>query len=139
MEGYTYFFTYEETRPHLSTDFWNMECSMGVDLSRGDDFCAFTFLFPIGDGRFGVKTRCYISSYTLAKLPSAMRIKYDEFMNEGSLIIMDGTVLNMMSVYDDLDEFITRTGYDVRTMGFDVYNSNDFVTRWCNENSPFGV
>lgn len=139
MEGYTYFFTYEETLPHRRRDFWQMGCSMGADLSQGDDFCAFTFLFPLGRGQFGVKTRCYITSLTLSKLPAAMRIKYDSFINEGSLIIMDGTVLEMMDVYDDLDRHIQESGYDVRTFGFDPYNSRQFVERWVRENGEFGV
>ena len=139
MEGYTYFFTYEETLPHRKHDFWQMGCSMGADLSQGDDFCAFTFLFPLGRGQFGVKTRCYITSLTLSKLPAAMRIKYDSFINEGSLIIMEGTVLEMMDVYDDLDRHIQESGYDVRTFGFDPYNSRQFVERWVRENGEFGV
>ena len=139
MEGYTYFFTYEETLPHRRRDFWQMGCSMGADLSQGDDFCAFTFLFPLGRGQFGVKTRCYITSLTLSKLPAAMRIKYDSFINEGSLIIMEGTVLEMMDVYDDLDRHISESGYDVRTFGFDPYNSRQFVERWVRENGEFGV
>ena len=139
MEGYTYFFTYEETLPHRRRDFWQMGCSMGADLSQGDDFCAFTFLFPLGRGQFGVKTRCYITSLTLSKLPAAMRIKYDSFINEGSLIIMEGTVLEMMDVYDDLDRHIQDSGYDVRTFGFDPYNSRQFVERWVRENGEFGV
>jgi len=139
MEGYTYFFTYEETIPHRRRDFWQMACSMGADLSQGDDFCAFTFLFPLGRGQFGVKTRCYITSLTLSKLPAAMRIKYDSFINEGSLIIMEGTVLEMMDVYDDLDHHIQESGYDVRTFGFDPYNSRQFVERWVRENGEFGV
>ena len=139
MEGYTYFFTYEETLPHRRRDFWQMGCSMGADLSQGDDFCAFTFLFPLGRGQFGVKTRCYITSLTLSKLPAAMRIKYDTFINEGSLIIMEGTVLEMMDVYDDLDRHIQESGYDVRTFGFDPYNSRQFVERWVRENGEFGV
>lgn len=139
MEGYTYFFTYEETIPHRRRDFWQMACSMGADLSQGDDFCAFTFLFPLGRGQFGVKTRCYITSLTLSKLPAAMRIKYDSFINEGSLIIMEGTVLEMMDVYDDLDRHIQESGYDVRTFGFDPYNSRQFVERWVRENGEFGV
>lgn len=139
MEGYTYFFTYEETIPHRRRDFWQMACSIGADLSQGDDFCAFTFLFPLGRGQFGVKTRCYITSLTLSKLPAAMRIKYDSFINEGSLIIMEGTVLEMMDVYDDLDRHIQESGYDVRTFGFDPYNSRQFVERWVRENGEFGV
>lgn len=139
MEGYTYFFTYEETLPHRRRDFWQMACSMGADLSQGDDFCAFTFMFPLGRGQFGIKTRCYITSLTLSKLPAAMRIKYDSFIDEGSLIIMEGTVLEMMDVYDDLDRYIQESGYDVRTFGFDPYNSRQFVERWVRENGEFGV
>lgn len=139
MEGFTYFFTYEETLPHRKCDFWQMPCAMGGDLSQGDDFCAFTFLFPLGDGRFGVKTRNYISSFTLMKLPAAMRIKYDEFMKEGSLIVLEGTVLDMMEVYEDLDQFIIDSGYDVRCFGYDPYNAKDFVARWEAENGPFGI
>ena len=139
MEGYTYYFTYEETLPHRTQDFWSMPCALGADLSRGDDFCAFTFLFPLGNGKFGVKTRDYITSDTLQKLPAAMRIKYDEFINEGSLIILEGTVLDMMEVYDDLDNYIVQNEYDVRTFGFDPYNSKEFVERWGNENGPFGI
>ena len=139
MEGYTYYFTYEETLPHRPQDFWSMPCALGADLSRGDDFCAFTFLFPLGNGKFGVKTRDYITSDTLQKLPAAMRIKYDEFINEGSLIILEGTVLDMMEVYDDLDNYIVQNEYDVRTFGFDPYNSKEFVERWSNENGPFGI
>ena len=139
MEGYTYFFTYEETLPHRRRDFWQMACSMGADLSQGDDFCAFTFMFPLGRGQFGIKTRCYITSLTLSKLPAAMRIKYDSFINEGSLIIMEGTVLEMMDVYDDIDRYIQESGYDVRTFGFDPYNSRQFVERWVRENGEFGV
>ena len=139
MEGYTYYFTYEETIPHRKRDFWQMPCSLGCDLSQGDDFCAFTFLFPLGDERFGVKTRNYISSATLMKLPAAMRIKYDQFMMEGSLIVLDGTILDMMQVYDDLDNHINDVGYDVRCLGFDPYNAKDFVARWETENGPFGI
>ena len=138
-EGYTYFFTYEEIQPHRKRDFWQMPCSMGADLSQGDDFCAFTFLFPLGRGQFGVKTRCYITSLTLNKLPAAMRMKYDSFIEEGSLIIMEGAVLEMMDVYDDLDRAIVDSGYDVRTFGFDPYNSRQFVERWVRENGEFGV
>ena len=138
MEGYTYFFRYEETKPHRKQDFWQMPCSMGVDLSRGDDFCAFTFLFPIGDG-FGVKTRCYITSNTLHKLPMAMRNKYEEFINEGSLIILDGTYLDMTDVYDDLDRHIQNSEYTVNCMGYDPYNAKAFVERWVTENGPYGV
>lgn len=139
MEGYTYFFTYEETLPHRRRDFWQMACSMGADLSQGDDFTAFTFMFPLGGGSFGIKTRCYITSLTLNKLPAAMRLKYDNFINEGSLIIMEGTVLEMMDVYDDLDRYIAESGYDVRSFGFDPYNARGFVDRWVRENGEFGV
>lgn len=139
MEGYTYFFTYEETLPHRRRDFWSMACAMGADLSQGDDFCAFTFLFPLRGGQFGVKVRSYISSITLSKLPPAIRAKYDEFIQEGSLIVLDCTVLDMMDVYDDLDQFITDTGYDVRCFGFDPYNAKEFVDRWETENGPFGI
>lgn len=139
MEGYTYFFTYEETLPHRKRDFWQMPCALGADLSQGDDFCAFTFLFPLRDGSFGVKTRNYITSKTLHKLPGAMRIKYDEFMAEGSLIVLEGTVLDMDEVYDDLDTFITERDYDVRCLGFDPYNAKAFVDRWESENGPFGI
>ena len=139
MEGYTYFFTYEETLPHRKRDFWRMPCALGADLSQGDDFCAFTFLFPLKDEMFGVKTRNYITERTLMKLPSAMRMKYDEFIKEGSLIVMPGTVLNMMEVYDDLDNHIISRDYDVRCFGFDPYNAKDFVERWEQENGPFGI
>lgn len=139
MEGYTYFFTYDETLPHKKRDYWSMPCALGADLSQGDDFCAFTFLFPLSDGSFGVKTRDYISSVTLMKLPTAMRVKYDQFMKEGSLIVIEGTVLDMMQVYDDLDNHITSCGYDVRCFGFDPYNAKDFVSRWETENGPFGI
>lgn len=139
MEGYTYFFTYEETLPHRRRSFKGMACSLGADLSQGDDFCAFTFLFPLGRGDFGVKTRCYISEITLHKLQPSMRFKYDEFMREGSLIVMEGTVLDMMEVYDDLDDHIADLDYDVRTFGFDPYNSAAFVERWERENTPFGI
>lgn len=139
MEGYTYFFTYDETIPHRKRDFWSMPCSMGADLSRGDDFCAFTFLFPISRGAFGVKTRCYITSLTLSKITGALREKYNDFMNEGSLIVMDGTVLDMDEVYDDLDRYITEVGYDVRSFGYDPYNAREFVERWSSENGPFGI
>ena len=139
MEGYTYYFTYEETLPHKKMDFWQMPCSLGGDLSQGDDFCAFTFLFPLQNGCFGIKTRNYISSLTLMKLPAAMRIKYDQFMKEGSLIVLEGTVLDMMEVYDDLDNHITECGYDVRCFGFDPYNAKEFVARWESENGPFGI
>lgn len=139
MEGYTYFFTYEETLPHKKRDFWQMPCALGADLSQGDDFCAFTFLFPLPRGRFGVKTRCYITSLTLMKLPAAMRVKYEEFIKEGSLIVLDGTVLDMMIVYEDLDRYISDVGYDVRCFGFDPYNAKEFVARWETENGSFGI
>jgi phage terminase large subunit-like protein len=139
MEGYTYFFTYEETLPHRPREFWQMPCAIGADLSQGDDFCAFTFLFPLRNGEFGVKTRSYITSLTLMKLPGAMRFKYDQFVNEGSLQVLEGTVLDMMEVYDDLDKFILDTEYDVRALGFDPYNAKEFVTRWEAENGPFGL
>lgn len=139
MEGYTYFFTYEETLPHRKRDYWQMPCSLGADLSRGDDFCSFTFLFPLGDGRFGIKTRNYISSLTLAKLPSAMRTLYNTFMDEGSLIVMEGTVLDMLEVYENLDNYIVESEYDVRSFGYDPYNAKEFVERWQTENGPFGI
>ena len=139
MEGYTYFFTYEETLPHRRHDFWKMSCAMGADLSQGDDFCAFTFLFPLGRGDFGVKTRSYISSRTLAKLPTAARQKYEEFMHEGSLIILDCSVLDMMDVYDDLERFIEESEYEVNAFGYDPYNAKAFVERWVQENSEYGV
>jgi len=139
MEGYTYYFTYEETLPHRKRDYWQMPCALGADLSQGDDFCAFTFLFPLSNGSFGVKTRNYISSLTLMKLPAAMRIKYDQFMAEGSLIVLEGTVLDMMQVYEDLDNHITEYGYDIRCFGFDPYNAKEFVERWTSENGPFGI
>ena len=139
MEGYTYFFTYEETLPHRRRDFWQLPCAMGADLSQGDDFCAFTFLFPLRNDRFGVKVRSYISSITLNKLPVAMRIKYEEFIKEGSLIVLDCTVLDMMAVYDDLEQYIIDTGYDVRCFGFDPYNAREFVERWERENGPYGI
>ena len=139
MEGYTYFFTYDETLPHRRRDFWGMPCAMGADLSQGDDFCAFTFLFPLRDGSFGIKTRNYITDKTLHKLPGAMRLKYDEFMREGSLIVLEGTVLDMEEVYDDLDAHIVDREYDVRCFGFDPYNARSFVERWERENGPFGI
>lgn len=139
MEGYTYYFTYEETVPHRKRDYWQMACSLGCDLSRGDDFCSFTFLFPLYDGGFGVKTRNYISSYTLNKLPQAMRMKYNDFMREGSLIVMEGTILDMVDVYEDLDRHIAARGYDVRCLGYDPYNAKDFVERWSLENGQFGI
>ena len=138
-EGYTYFFTYEETLAHRRRDYWGMPCALGADLSQGDDFCAFTFLFPLSNGCFGIKTRNYISSLTLSKLPAAMRIKYDEFMKEGSLVVLDGTVLDLMQVYEDLDDHINKSEYDVRCFGFDPYNAKEFVTRWEQENGPFGI
>ena len=139
MEGYTYFFTYEETLPHRKRDFWSMPCALGADLSQGDDFCAFTFLFPLADGRYGVKVRSYITSLTLDKLPAAMRQKYNQFMEEGSLIVLNGTILDLMDVYDDLDDYITKSDYDVRCFGFDPYNAKSFVERWESENGPFGI
>jgi phage terminase large subunit-like protein len=139
MEGYTYFFTYEETLPHRPQKFWQLPCAMGADLSQGDDFCAFTFLFPLRNGKFGVKTRSYITSLTLMKLPGAMRSKYDEFIAEGSLHVLEGTVLDMMDVYEDLDQFISAEEYDVRAFGFDPYNAKEFVARWEAENGPFGI
>ena len=139
MEGYTYYFTYEDTLPHPKRVYWQMPCALGADLSQGDDFCAFTFLFPLSDGSFGVKTRNYITEMTLYKLPSATRHKYEQFMAEGSLIVMDGTILNMMEVYDDLDRHINEMQYDVRAFGYDPYNAKEFVERWCMENGPFGV
>lgn len=139
MEGYTYYFTYEETLPHRRRDYWQMPCALGADLSQGDDFCAFTFLFPLPKGAFGIKTRNYITELTMSKLPSAMRYKYDEFAKEGSLIVMPGTVLDMMEVYEDLDNHITETQYDVRCFGYDPYNAKDFVARWESENGPFGI
>lgn len=139
MEGYTYYFTYEETLPHRKSDFWQMACALGADLSRGDDFCSFTFLFPLPDGSFGIKTRNYISSLTLTKLHAAMRLKYNSFIEEGSLIVLEGTVLDMMEVYEDLDNHIVQCGYDVRCLGYDPYNATKFVDRWEAENGPFGI
>ena len=139
MEGYTYYFTYEETIPHRKRDYWQMPCALGADLSQGDDFCAFTFLFPLSNGTFGIKTRNYITSRTLSKLPAAMRVKYDEFMQEGSLMVLDGTVLDMMQVYEDLDKHIIDRDYDVRCIGYDPYNAKDFIARWEGENGPFGI
>ena len=139
MEGYTYFFTYEETKPHRRQEFWSLPCALGADLSQGDDFCAFTFLFPLSRERFGIKARSYITSLTLNKLPAALRVKYEEFIKEGTLIILEGTVLDMMEVYDDLDKFINDSSYDVRCFGFDPYNAHGFVERWTAENGPFGV
>ena len=139
MEGYTYFFTYEETKPHRRRDYWGLPCALGADLSQGDDFCSFAFLFPLSNGCFGVKTRNYITSLTLAKLPSALRFKYDDFMKEGSLIVLEGNILDMMQVYEDLDNYISNTNYDVRCFGYDPYNAKDFVERWEKENGPFGI
>lgn len=139
MEGYTYFFTYDETIPHRHQSFWKLACSMGLDLSQGDDFCAFTFLFPLQRGMFGVKTRCYISSLTLMRLPGALRMKYDDFINEGSLMVLDGAVLDMMEVYDDLEKYIETEKYDVRCVGFDPYNAKEFINRWERENGPHGI
>ena len=139
MEGYTYFFTYEDTIPHRHQEFWQLPCALGADLSQGDDFCAFTFLFPLSGERYGVKTRSYITTLTLMKLPGAMRAKYEEFIKEGSLHVMEGSVLDMMEVYDDLDKFIQLSQYDVRCLGYDPYNAKEFVTRWENENGPFGI
>ncbi len=140
LEGYTYFFTYEETLPHRKQNYWKMPCSMGADLSRGDDFCAFTFLFPLDNDQYGIKTRCYITSDTMNKLPVAMRMKYESFMEEGSLMVMDGVTLNLdKEVYDDLDKFITDNDYDIRSFGYDPYNAREFVTRWESENGPFGI
>lgn len=139
MEGFTYFFTYEETIPHRMRTFWNLPCSMGVDLSQGNDFCSFTFLFPLPDGRFGVKTRNYISELTMMKLPGAMRLKYDEFLKEGTLVVMEGSILDTMQVFDELDRHIVECGYDVTCMGYDPYNAKDFVERWQSENGPFGI
>ena len=139
MEGYTYFFSYEETLAHRKRDYWQMPCALGADLSQGDDFCAFTFLFPLSNGKFGIKVRSYISSLTLTKLPAAMRAKYDQFMTEGSLVVLDGTVLDMMEVYDDLDRHIIDCGYDVRCFGYDPYNAKEFIARWESENGPFGI
>lgn len=139
MEGYTYYFTYEETIPHRKRSYWEMPCALGADLSKGDDFCAFTFLFPLPNGCFGIKTRNYISELTLMKLPAAMRVKYDQFMNEGSLVVMNGTVLDMIEVYEDLDNHIVNCGYDVRCIGYDPFNAKEFIERWANENGPFGI
>ena len=139
MNGYTYYFTYEETLPHRKRDYWGMPCSLGADLTQGNDFCAFTFMFPLSRGEFGIKTRNYITELTLNKLPSAMRFKYDEFIKEGSLIVMPGTVLDMMQVYEDLDEHIAKLEYDVRCFGFDPYNAREFVERWERENGSFGI
>lgn len=139
MEGYTYFFTYEETLTHRRRDYWGMSCALGADLSQGDDFCSFTFLFPLSDGRFGVKTRNYISSLTMDKLPLAMKVKYQEFLREGSLIVLEGTILDMMQVYEDLDNHIAKCDYNVCCLGFDPYNARDFIERWEKENGPFGI
>jgi phage terminase large subunit-like protein len=139
MEGYTYFFTYDEIQTHKKRDYWQMACSLGVDLSQGDDFCAFTFLFPLPNGAFGIKTRNYITSHTMNKLQTAARLKYEDFLREGSLIVMDGTVLDMMQVYEDLDNHISECEYDVRALGYDPYNSKDFIARWASENGPFGI
>ena len=139
MEGYTYYFTYEETLVHRKRCYWGMQCALGIDLSQGDDFCSFTFLFPLQDGSFGIKTRNYITSMTLKKLPAAMRIKYDEFMNEGSLIVLEGNILDMMEVFENLDNHIIECEYDVRCLGYDPYNAKEFIERWQNENGPFGI
>ena len=139
LEGHTCFFTYEETQPHRPRAFWQMPCALGADLSQGDDFCAFTFLFPLSNEHFGIKTRSYISSITLYKLPGAMRVKYEEFIHEGTLVVLEGTVLDMMEVYEDLDEHIEHMGYDVRCLGYDPYNAKEFVERWMKENGSFGV
>lgn len=139
MEGFTYFFTYEETLPHPYREFWNMPCAMGADLSQGDDFCAFTFLFPLPNGKFGIKTRSYITSLTLSNLQAAMRLKYEDFIQEGSLHVLEGTILDMMEVYDDLDTFIQEMNYDVRAVGYDPYNAKEFITRWEGENGPHGI
>ena len=139
VEGYTYFFSYEETKPFPHREYWQMPCAMGADLSRGDDFCAFTFLFPLSNRKFGVKTRCYITERTLQKLPAATRVKYEEFIREGTLIVMEGTVLNVMDVYDELDQYIEDSSYDVRCFGYDPYYAKEFVERWSAENGPFGV
>ena len=140
MEGYTYFFTYEETLKHKRRrSYWKMPCALGADLSQGDDFCAFTFLFPLANGTYGIKTRSYITTLTLNKLPLAMRLKYNEFIKEGSLVVLDGTVLDMMQVYDDLDQHIIDAEYDVLCFGYDPYNAKEFVERWEQENGPFGI
>lgn len=139
MEGYTYFFTYEEIKCHPRRDFWSMPCALGADMSQGDDFCAFTFLFPLSDFTFGVKVRSYITSRTLYGLPLAMRSKYNEFLDEGSLIVMEGSVLDMMQIYEDLDQHIIDSGYEVNALGFDPYNAREFVERWERENTPFGI
>lgn len=139
MEGFTYFFTYEETIPHRRAEFWRMPCALGADLSQGDDFCAFTFLFPLANGGFGIKTRSYISSLTQMKLPGAMRQKYEEFIKEGSLHVLEGTVLDMMEVYEDLDSYISRSEFDVRAFGYDPYNARTFVERYIRENGDYGI
>lgn len=139
LEGYTYYFTYEETLPHRIREYWDMPCALGADLSQGDDFCSFTFMFPLANGAFGIKTRNYISSTTLAKLPTAMRLKYEQFMKEGSLIILEGTILDMMEVYEDLDNHISEYNYDVRCFGFDPYNAKEFVERYIQEYGQYGV
>ena len=139
MEGYTFFFPYNEIQPHSRRTFWKMPCSLGADMSQGDDFCAFGFLFPLPNFEFGVKCRSYITSRTLHSLPIAMREKYNDFINEGTLIVLEGSILDMMEVYDDLDRFIQESEYDVRSFGFDPYNAKEFVDRWCQENSPYGV
>ena len=139
MEGFTYFFTYEETKVHPRREYWQMTCALGADLSQGDDFCSFTFMFPLPNGCFGVKTRNYISELTFNKLPRAMREKYEEFMREGSLIVMDGTILDMMAVYEDLDDHIQEREYDIRAFGYDPYNAKEFINRWATENGPMGV
>ena len=139
MEGYTFFFTYDETLPHRKREYWGMPCAVGADLSQGDDFCAFTFLFPLQDGSFGVKCRSYISSITMRSLSMAMRQKYEQFVKEGSLIVLECTVLDMMQVYDDLDAYLIESEYDVRCFGFDPYNAKEFVARWEAENGPFGI
>lgn len=139
MEGYTYFFTYAETLVHRKRSYWQMACSMGADMSQGDDFCAFTFMFPIGNGQFGIKTRSYITTLSYSRLPRALKAKYDEFIGEGSLIVMEGTILDLMNVFDDLDEYITKNEYDVRCFGYDPYYAKEFVERWERENGPFGI
>jgi phage terminase large subunit-like protein len=139
MEGYTYFFTYEETLPHTKRDFWSLPCSLGMDASQGNDFWAFTFLFPRSNGSFGIKTKCYISSFTLMKLPGAMRVKYDQFIKEGSLIVLEGTILNYEEVYDDLENYIATSSYTIMSFGYDPYNAHEFITRWENENGPYGL
>lgn len=139
MEGYTYYFTYEETLPGRKRDYWGLPCALGADLSQGDDFCAFTFMFPLSDGSFGIKVRSYITSNTLHKLPMAMRLKYEDFITEGSLMVFDGTILDMMNVYDDLDKYISDCNYDVRSFGYDPYNAKEFVDRWQTENGPYGI